>query len=451
MKSWIYAAAPGAAAPPQAKSALAAPARDVTAEVDARAGRTTGLRVFVPAVDNRRPMTTVVFADRDGSAFGPLAERIVPALLPLQGVPLLERMLRRSSPPGVGRAPRRRPAGRRDREAVRQGDPLGHRPRVRPARRGRDAGRRPPPARAPPRRRDARPARRRRRARRGRGVPPRGGGDARADRRGDVGGRPAGLWRLLPGAIKKNELPREPASPEWTLDKDHVPLPLATGPSSSTPSRRTGARTAARRPPAFAARARSRRGAKLLATVGEEALVLAGATLAETSVLPSTVIPPGVALANAVVSGNLVVDAATAGRVSCRTSSPRPRGRTGAAARWASRRSLCPCRSGPSRSSGARRERGARDAARDAERERPGGGRAPFTTFRFETAIPVLRDLPLLLAVVRGSLALTGVTPLPPAEEAALTEPWEKVAARGARRPALARPSRRSRRRRRPR
>jgi len=57
----------------------------------------------------------------------------------------------------------------------------------------------------------------------------------------------------------------------------------------------------------------------------------------------------------------------------------------------------------------------------------PGGGRAPFTTFRFETAVPVLRDLPLLLAVVRGRLALTGVTPLTPAEEAALTEPWEKV------------------------
>jgi hypothetical protein len=57
----------------------------------------------------------------------------------------------------------------------------------------------------------------------------------------------------------------------------------------------------------------------------------------------------------------------------------------------------------------------------------PGGGRAPFTTFRFETAVPVLRDLPLLLAVVKGRLALTGVTPLTPAEEAALSEPWEKV------------------------
>ena len=38
-------------------------------------------------------MTTVLFADRDGSAFGALAPRIVPALLPLAGVPVLERAL----------------------------------------------------------------------------------------------------------------------------------------------------------------------------------------------------------------------------------------------------------------------------------------------------------------------------------------------------------------------
>ena len=38
-------------------------------------------------------MTTVLLADRDGTAFGPLASRVVPALLPLAGVPLLERAL----------------------------------------------------------------------------------------------------------------------------------------------------------------------------------------------------------------------------------------------------------------------------------------------------------------------------------------------------------------------
>ena len=38
-------------------------------------------------------MTTVLFADRDGTAFGPLGARIVPALLPLAGVPVLEHAL----------------------------------------------------------------------------------------------------------------------------------------------------------------------------------------------------------------------------------------------------------------------------------------------------------------------------------------------------------------------
>ena len=50
MKSWIYAAAapPGPLAPPpDVKSALKASTRDVTADVNARAGRTTDLRVFV--------------------------------------------------------------------------------------------------------------------------------------------------------------------------------------------------------------------------------------------------------------------------------------------------------------------------------------------------------------------------------------------------------------------
>ena len=38
-------------------------------------------------------MTTVLFADRDGDSFGPLGARIVPALLPLAGVPVLEHAL----------------------------------------------------------------------------------------------------------------------------------------------------------------------------------------------------------------------------------------------------------------------------------------------------------------------------------------------------------------------
>src|SRR5665811_62370 len=38
-------------------------------------------------------MTTVLFADRDGASFGPLGARTVPALLPLGGIPALERAL----------------------------------------------------------------------------------------------------------------------------------------------------------------------------------------------------------------------------------------------------------------------------------------------------------------------------------------------------------------------
>src|SRR5450759_1896207 len=39
-------------------------------------------------------MTTVLLADRDGSAFGPLGSRTIPALLPVQAVPVFERMLK---------------------------------------------------------------------------------------------------------------------------------------------------------------------------------------------------------------------------------------------------------------------------------------------------------------------------------------------------------------------
>lgn len=38
-------------------------------------------------------MTTVLLADRDGRALGPLEDKTVPALLPLRGAPLLERAL----------------------------------------------------------------------------------------------------------------------------------------------------------------------------------------------------------------------------------------------------------------------------------------------------------------------------------------------------------------------
>jgi hypothetical protein len=48
-------------------------------------------------------------------------------------------------------------------------------------------------------------------------------------------------------------------------------------------------------------------------------------------------------------------------------------------------------------------------------------------TFVFETAVPVLRDLPLLLSLAAGRLALTGVAPMTAADEAALPEGWQRT------------------------
>jgi NDP-sugar pyrophosphorylase family protein len=50
-----------------------------------------------------------------------------------------------------------------------------------------------------------------------------------------------------------------------------------------------------------------------------------------------------------------------------------------------------------------------------------------FVAKSWNTAIPVLRFLPRLLAVVRGDLRLVGVSPLTPDESAARTEDWQMV------------------------
>ena len=165
-------------------------------------------------------------------------------------------------------------------------------------------------------------------------------------------------------------------------------------------------------------------------TVAEEAVVLSGARLSAVSVLPRTAIPPGVTLENVIVSGNLLVDAAT-----------------GAASLLTDR--LPPAQKKPSSSSNrglglvaltlslplwpvaavwsAIANAGHATHPVTLAGNAPDGSRTPFSTFRFETAVPVLRDLPLLFAVLSGRLSLSGVTPLAPAEEAALKEPWEKV------------------------
>jgi len=50
-----------------------------------------------------------------------------------------------------------------------------------------------------------------------------------------------------------------------------------------------------------------------------------------------------------------------------------------------------------------------------------------FMAKHWNTAIPVLRNLPRLLAVIRGDLRLVGVSPLTPEESAARTEDWQMV------------------------
>ena len=384
-------------------------------------------------------MTTVLFADRDGTAFGPLGARIVPALLPLAGVPVLEHALealvragRRSALLVVSsRAPE---IERRFGKGIRWGIALEIVRREDGETTG-DVLRRLEP------RLD------------GETIVVRGDVGIHAalheflrkvdDVRGPIvagllGGRPAGVWRLLPGALKKKDFPREPGAVEWTADADYAALPLTEGPVllADVASYHRADRAAAGAAPALSDRATVDGGAELQGgtTVAEEAVVLSEARLSAVSVLPRTAIPPGLALENAVVSGNLVVDASTgatslltdrlpaaerSAEKSASSSSNRGLGLVALALSFP----LWPVAAIWSAIANAGHARRPVTLSGNA----PGGGRAAFSTFRFETAIPVLRDLPLLFAVVSGRLALSGVTPLPPAEEAGLREPWEKV------------------------
>ncbi len=392
-------------------------------------------------------MTTVLFADRDGAAFGPLGARIVPALLPLAGVPVLEHALealvragRRSAllvvGPGAPEIERRFGKGIRwgiALEIVRRedGETTG------------DVLRRLEP------RLD------------GETVVVRGDVGVHAalgeflrkvdDARGPIvagllGGRPAGLWRLLPGALKKKDFPREPGAAEWTADADHAAISLLTeGPillvDVASYHRADRAAAGASSPSGAAAlsdRATVDGAAELQAgtTVAEEAVVLSGARLSAVSVLPRTAIPPGLALENAVVSGNLVVEASTGATSLLTDRLPAAAGSAGTNASSSTNRGLgavalalsfplWPVAAIWSAIANAGHAR--RPVTLSGNAPGGGGGRTAFSTFQFETAVPVLRDLPLLLAVVSGRLALSGVTPLTPAEEAGLREPWEKV------------------------
>lgn len=386
-------------------------------------------------------MTTVLLADRDGSALGALGERTVPALLPLQAEPALERAIEALVAAGIRDAlvvvgPRAAEIERRFGKGIRWGIALDW------VRREDDES-----VGAVLRRLEHRldgetlVVRGDVGAHAAIGEFVREAADAKAAvLTGTVDGRPAGIWRLAPGTLKKAELPREPASPEWTLGADETPLPLESKVVlvDSVVSYRRADRADA---PAVSERAHVEAGAVLGAgtTVAEEATVLSGAKLTETSVLSRTVIPSGVTLGNAVVSSNLVVDAASG--AASRLSDLLPPRRDGAwngpglTSRLAGMLAflislpLWPVALLWALLANAGHARSATVLVGNVPGKDPEGRpkRAPFRTFRFETAVPVLRDLPLVLALAAGRIALSGVAPLTPAEEATLTESWEKA------------------------
>ncbi len=379
-------------------------------------------------------MTTVLFADRDGGSFGALGARIVPALLPLGGIPTLEHALealvragRRSALLVVG--PRAGEIERRFGKGIRWGIALEIVRREDRETSG-DVLRRLEP------RLD------------GETIVVRGDVGAHAvigeffakldEVRGPVvaglvGGRPAGLWRLLPGALKKKDFPREPGAAEWVKDPDFAALALSGTPIllADVSSYYKADRVSAGAAPALSERSVVEGSAALLegTTVAEEAVVLSGTRLSAVSVLPRTAIPPGVTLENAVVSGNLVVDAATGSSSLLTDRLPAQKKPTSSSSRGlglvalALSLPLWPVAVVWSAIANA----GHATRPITLAGNTPDGSRKSFSTFRFETAVPVLRDLPLLFAVLSGRLSLSGVTPLSPGEEAALKEPWEKV------------------------
>jgi hypothetical protein len=377
-------------------------------------------------------MTTVLLADRDGRALGPLADKTVPALLPLRGAPILERALEALVAAGIRSAlvvvgPRGLEIEKRFGKGIRWGIALEY---VR-----REDG-------------ETTGAVLRR-------LEQRLDGDTyvfRADaaveeafgefaRRASAGKEPVvaavagerllGMWRVRPEALKKVELPREPADADWRLDPAHAPLDVGPDVAPLDGLGRWGALDRGDGKPVLSPRAVVAGGAKLSGgtTVAEEAVVLGKTVLDGVSVLPRTALPEGVTLSAVAVSQNLVVDPATgaASLLTDRLPAPRPPRGPGFGSRLAGlglflvSLPLWPVAFAWSIVANAGR---ATRPYAFAGNGAAAGTRATVRTFRFESAIPVFRDLPLLLSVLRGPLALTGVAPLPPEEEESAKEPW---------------------------
>jgi NDP-sugar pyrophosphorylase family protein len=390
-------------------------------------------------------MTTVLFADRDGSAFGPLGTQTIPALLPLQAVPLLELMLKALVSAGIRSAlvvtgPRGEEVRRRFGKGIRWGIALEYVPRE-------EGESTVDVLRRLEHRLDGETTVLRGDVGNHEVVgefleKARGTGDPLVA--GTAGDRPAGLWRVSPGGLKKADFPREPSDPDWTVRKNQEVIPLE-GRCRLIDSIAAYREADRAEVPAVSPRALVYPGATLEAgaTVAEEAVVCATARLRDVSVLPRSVVPAGVSLENAVLSGNLVVrpgdereslltDLLPARRTG-RPASPSVGDRIAGLVAMVVSLPLWPLAFawGFVANAGHATRRvtwnlNGRGAPADG---RP--AREAVQTFQFETAVPVLRDLPLVLALASGRLALTGVSPLSPAEENGLGEGWTAVRREG--------------------
>ena len=246
------------------------------------------------------------------------------------------------------------------------------------------------------------------------------------------GERLLGMWRIRPEALKKAELPARPRRRGLARSsRGHAPLDVGLDVLPLDGLARWSALDRGDGKPALSPRATVASGVKLSGgtTVAEEAVVLGKAALDGVSVLTRTVVPEGVSLSGVAVSQNLVVDPAT-GATSLLTDllpapgAPRAAGigsRLAGLVLFLLSLPLWPIAFVWSFVANAGH---ATRPFSFAGNGAAAGTRATVLTFRFETAIPVFRDLPLLLAVVRGPLALTGVAPLAPEEEANAREPW---------------------------
>jgi len=261
-------------------------------------------------------MTTVLLADRDGRALGPLAEKTVPALLPVRGAPILERALEALVSAGIRSAlvvvgPRGPEIERRFGKGIGWGIALEYVRREEEETTGAVLRR----------------------------LEHRLDGDTLV-LRGDTAveeafgefvrrlpGRPEpvvaavasdrllGLWRIRPEALKKVELPRDPADADWVRGRDWAALDVGLDVEPLDGLPRWKAFDRGDGTPAVSPRAAVAGGAKLAGgtTVAEEAVVAAKAALDGVSVLPRTVVPEGVALSGVAVAQNLVVDPAGSG------------------------------------------------------------------------------------------------------------------------------------------